>query len=646
MLAYILKLDRLYKSAFIGVLDTVLVLFSLWLAFSLRLGEFYFPPDTQWLLFAALPIIAIPIYIRLGLYRAVIRYIGYQAMITVAYANAVVALVWSLLPFYLPHFVDINLFSPRSLPFIFWMVLCISVGGSRQLARWFIADLFRAPQEKSVLIYGAGEAGVQLAGSLRHSHAIRLLGFIDDDSNLHGNQISGLKVFGGLDAVSSVKKQVSNLEVLLALPSAGREARLHIIDGLEKVEVAVRSVPSLDDLALGRAGLSELHDIDMSDLLGRKEVAPDPSLLERCIFGRNVMVSGAGGTIGSELCRQILNQKPERLILFEHSEFQLFSVEKEIRRRVEEFNIDVEIVGILGTVLDRGLVGKLIENYSINTIYHAAAYKHVPIVEHNVLAGVRNNVVGTYNLAIEAARKGVENFVLVSTDKAVRPTNTMGASKRLSEMVLQGLQLSAENKKTCFSMVRFGNVLGSSGSVIPLFKEQIRHGGPVTVTDREITRFFMTIPEAALLVIQAGSMGEGGDLFVLDMGEPVKISHLAERMIRLSGHQVWKSGEDGGIAIKYTGLRHGEKLYEELLIGDNVSGTTHPLIMVAQEEGPACADIIQFMSELDGYLKQQDVVSIRSFLLQYVNGFNPQCDLQDTLWLRMSQSGMEEEDRK
>ncbi|MEH6814754.1 MAG: nucleoside-diphosphate sugar epimerase/dehydratase, partial [Motiliproteus sp.] len=423
----------------------------------------------------------------------------------------------------------------------------------------------------------------------------------------------------------------------------GREERLRIIDGLEKVEVAVRSVPSLDDIALGKADLADLYGVDMSDLLGRQEVSPDPALLARCVKTKSVMVTGAGGTIGSELCRQLLKLQPRQLILFEHSEFQLFSIEEEVQRRIKQFELEIDIVSVLGTVLDRGLVGNVLGTYNVDTVYHAAAYKHVPIVEHNVLAGVRNNVVGTYNLAIEAAIKGVTNFVLVSTDKAVRPTNTMGASKRLSEMVLQGLQNSTLNRSTCFSMVRFGNVLGSSGSVIPLFQQQISQGGPVTVTHPDITRYFMTIPEAALLVIQAGSMGKGGDLFVLDMGEPVKIAELARRMIRLAGYQVCEEGGNEGVRIEFTGLRHGEKLYEELLIGDNVQGTDHPLIMVADEEGPECDDISEFMEQLDGFLKQQNVVSIREFLLRYVSGYQPQCDIQDTLWLKMSQKGTDKE---
>ncbi len=642
MLSRILGLDRLYKASLVALMDIGLVLLSLWLAFSLRLGEWYQPVGSQWLLFGVAPLIAIPVFIRLGLYRAVIRYIGHRAMLTIAYANGVTALVWSLFPFYLPQFIGIEVFSPRSLPFIFWMVLCITIGGSRQVARWFIADLFRTATRKQVLIYGAGEAGVQLASSLGHSNEVRLLGFIDDNPKLRGHQVAGLQVFGDWTAISALKEEGSTLEVLLAMPSASRADRRRILDGLEQVEVAVRTMPSLDAIALGRADLTELYEIDMTDLLGRKEVPPHPDLLHRCVAARTVMVTGAGGTIGSELCRQILTLAPQRLILLEHSEFQLFSIVEELRKRVEQFNLSVEVVPILGTVLDRGLVANLLQVYGISTVYHAAAYKHVPIVEHNILAGVRNNVIGTFNLAIESLDKGVEHFVLVSTDKAVRPTNTMGASKRMAEMVLQGLQRNPRNRQTCFSMVRFGNVLGSSGSVIPLFKDQIAQGGPVTVTHPDITRYFMTIPEAASLVIQAGSMGQGGDLFVLDMGEPVKIADLARRMIRLSGHQVSQSpANDSGIAIRYSGLRHGEKLYEELLIGDNVRGTEHPLIMVADEQGPEGEDIRQLVARLDSHLKRQEVMAVRQFLLEQITGYRPQCELEDTLWLETQRRSRE-----
>ncbi len=628
LIRYMMGLQRGHKAILVGLADSLLVIFSLWLAFSLRLGELYQPAGNQWLLFVVAPMIALPIFVRLGLYRAVIRYIGQRAMLTIGYANAGAALLWSLVPFYLPNFIDLSLFSPRSLPFIYWMVLCITIGGSRQSVRWFVAGILQRGSDKNVLIYGAGEAGVQLALSLEHSQEMVLLGFIDDDPGLKGQQIAGLPVVGGIESIEAVKARHDTLEVLLALPSATRSDRQAILKRLELVEVAVRTMPSLDDIALGRAKLTELDEIDTLDLLGRDFVEPQHDLMSRCISGKTVLVTGAGGSIGSELCRQIVQHKPERLILLDHGEYPLYSIEADLRLRCASLNTDVELIPLLGSVNDEGLLKRLFSQWEINTVYHAAAYKHVPIVEHNLIVGVNNNVLGTYHLATQAMQAGVARFVLISTDKAVRPTNSMGASKRLAEMVLQGLQLAPENRRTCFSMVRFGNVLGSSGSVIPLFQTQIAAGGPVTVTHPEITRYFMTIPEAASLVIQAGALGEGGELFVLDMGDPVKIDELARRMVRLSGH---RPGVDG-IDVVYTGLRHGEKLYEELLIGDNVSGTTHPRILVAREEGPDYAQLNTLIAELINALTSLDAQRVRECLLRNVTGFEAQCGNEDLLW--------------
>jgi len=630
MLKQLLSLHRNQKAAVIALVDTLLVLFSLWLAFSLRLGEWYQPQGKQWLLFAVVPLIAIPLYIRLGLYRAVIRYIGHRAMITIGYANALLVLLWSLLPFYLSNYFHWELFSPRSLPLIFWMVLCIFIGGSRQMARWFIADAFRERKGNHVLIYGAGEAGAQLALSLGQSNHFHLLGFIDDDEALKGQQIAGLPVLGGLTLIEELRRDYESLEVLLALPSATQADRRRILQALEQVEVAVRSMPSLDKVALGQADLTELNEIDLTDLLGREPVQADPELLQQSVSGRQVLVTGAGGSIGSELCRQLLQLAPKRLVLLDHSEFSLYQIEAELRQRIELFELSTELIAVLGSVLDRPRMQRLIGGYGIQTLYHAAAYKHVPIVEQNVIPGVQNNVQGTWVVAQLAMQLGVERFVLISTDKAVRPTNIMGASKRLAEMVLQGIQRHPQNVSTQFIMVRFGNVLGSSGSVIPLFQRQIDQGGPVTVTDPDMTRYFMTIPEAASLVIQAGSLGGGGELFVLDMGAPVRIADLAERMIRLSGYRV-AGGRRSGVEIRYTGLRPGEKLYEELLIGDNVTETQHPRIMMAHEEGPDSAEMEALMASLNALIEQQAVDAIRALMQQYVSGFAPQCGNEDLL---------------
>ena len=551
-------------------------------------------------------------------------------MSTIAYANALVAIAWSMLPFYLSNFFHLDLFSPRSLPFIFWMVLCILIGGSRQVARWFIAGTFREKRGHHVLIYGAGQAGYQLAMSLAQSSNLQLLGFVDDNPALKGDQIAGLTVLGDASVIEELRRDYSSLEVLLAIPSLTTEDRRRILTGLEQVEVAVRSMPSVDQIALGKADITELNEVDLDDLLGRPPVKPDAELLHRSVSERCLLVTGAGGSIGSELCRQLVRQRPCRLVLLEQNEFSLYQLEAELRHLIEHYQLGVELVPLLGSVLDRSRVSEIIAQMRVEVLFHAAAYKHVPIVEHNVIPGIRNNVMGTLTVAQAAMAGGVERFVLVSTDKAVRPTNIMGASKRLAEMVLQGLQRDPNNHRTKFVMVRFGNVLGSSGSVIPLFKRQIAHGGPVTVTDPEITRYFMTIPEAAALVIQAGAMGEGGELYVLDMGEPVKIADLASRMIRLSGHRVGTARHDG-IEIRYTGLRPGEKLYEELLIGDNVAVSPHPRIWVAQEEGPDSIDMAAMVAQLSELLEQQDVTAIRGLLLEQVSGFVPQCESQDLL---------------
>lgn len=630
MIASLLSLHRYQKAVVVALMDTLLVMLALWIAFSLRLGEFYLPIGKQWWLFFCAPLVAVPVFIRLGLYRAVIRYIGHRAMSTIAYANALVAIAWSMLPFYLSNFFNWDLFSPRSLPFIFWMVLCILIGGSRQMFRWFVAGAFRRKGDHYALIYGAGEAGYKLASSLMQSSNVRMLGFIDDNPALTGQQIADLPVLGGADKIESLSEEYDSLEVLLAMPALTAADRRRILHRLEQVDVIVRSIPSLDQIVLGKADLTSLNEVQLEDLLGRAPIEPDPELLEQSVKGRVVLVSGAGGSIGSELCRQLLLQQPARLLLLEQNEFGLYQIEAELEQLNKHYCLAVELIPVLGSVIDASRMLRVLADFDVEVVFHAAAYKHVPIVEQNVIPGVRNNVLGTWELASAAMNAGVSRFVLVSTDKAVRPTNIMGASKRLAEMVLQGLQQHPSNQGTCFVMVRFGNVIGSSGSVIPLFRKQIEQGGPVTVTDQRITRYFMTIPEAASLVIQAGAMGQGGELYVLDMGEPVKIDDLARRMIRLSGYRVQPEGELG-IEIRYTGLRPGEKLFEELLIGDDVSVSGHERIWVANEAGPDASELDELVGQVQELVSRQDVTALRQLMLDQVSGFKPQCDNQDLL---------------
>ncbi|MGH8435483.1 MAG: polysaccharide biosynthesis protein, partial [Pseudomonas sp.] len=492
-----------------------------------------------------------------------------------------------------------------------------------------------------VAIYGAGAAGNQLVAALRMGRAMRPVAFIDDDDGIANRVIAGLRVYKPKH-IRQMIEETGVQEILLAIPSSTRGRRREVLEFLEPFPLHVRSVPGFMDLASGRVKVDDIQEVDIADLLGRDAVPPHQELFERCIRDQVVMVTGAGGSIGSELCRQILGRGPTTLLLFEHSEFNLYSIHSELAQRIERESLPLRLVPILGSIRNPERLVDVMRTWGVSTVYHAAAYKHVPMVEHNIAEGVLNNVMGSLFTAQAAVKAGVENFVLISTDKAVRPTNVMGSTKRLAEMVLQALSRESapvlfgdtdavhQVNKTRFTMVRFGNVLGSSGSVIPRFYEQIRCGGPVTVTHPHITRYFMTIPEAAQLVIQAGSMGQGGDVFVLDMGEPVKILELAEKMIHLSGLSVRsEKSPHGDIAIEFTGLRPGEKLYEELLIGDNVSPTDHPMIMRANEEHLPWEVFKAVLAELLKAVEQDDYTKVRQLLRETVNGYAPEGEIVD-----------------
>jgi len=611
--------------------DFLAIVFSLWLAFSLRYGEIYQPPQQQLWIFLLAPITAIPVFIRFGLYRAIVRYLGMQAIWTVVKSTSFYALLFAVIVLLsgVEHV-------PRTVYGINAIILMLFVGGTRLGARWWFANSvtgftpFNQAVRRNippVIIYGAGSSGVQMAAALKMSRQLRPVAFIDDSPNLHRQQINGLNVYS-FSQLSHLIEKFGVSELLLAMPSISRGQRHTIIRLLEPYPVHVQTLPSLVDLAEGKITVSDIQEVDIADLLGREPVAPDQDLLHANITGKSVMVTGAGGSIGSELCRQIIKLQPITLVLYELNEFVLYSINNEL----ESLGVDVQIVAILGNVLNQSRIESVCNRFDIDTIYHAAAYKHVPMVERNTSEGIRNNVFGTLNCARAAINSKVETFVLISTDKAVRPTNTMGASKRFAELVLQGLaEEQSHYKNTRFTMVRFGNVLGSSGSVVPLFRQQISTGGPVTVTDARIIRYFMTIPEAAELVIQAGAMGQGGDVFVLDMGEPVRIVDLAKRMIHLSGFsQKSESQADGDIEITYTGLRPGEKLYEELLIGDNVSTTKHQKIMRAQEKVIPWSELGNILQQLE-QANDSDCQLVRNILTQYVDGFVPQCEIED--WL-------------
>jgi len=637
-LAYwFLGLTRHIKASILISMDIVFAIIALWLAFSLRLGEFYIPSERIWVLFCITPSIATPIFLKFGLYRAIIRYIGGRALWAIFQAVTIYALIFTVVVFLIGS--DVGLV-PRTVPFINWLVLLLLVGGSRFIARWALSDTYaklggKVSQErcaKPVVIYGAGHAGVQLASALSFGQDFNPVAFIDDDKTLQKQKVNGLRIYP-MSSLTYLIERHGISEVLLAIPSATRARRSDIIRLLEPYSVHVRTIPGMTDIAQGKVKFDELQEVDISDLLGRDTVAPDKALFDTNIAEKVVMVTGAGGSIGSELCRQIIQLKPEKLILFELNEFVLYSVDKELNHALVQSKgkLNFEIIPILGSITDEIRLHKVCSTFNVQTIYHAAAYKHVPLVEQNPCEAIKNNVFGTLSLAQAAMSTNVETFVLISTDKAVRPTNTMGATKRFAELILQGLSLE-KNHNTRFTMVRFGNVLGSSGSVIPLFREQIARGGPVTVTDSRIIRYFMTIPEAAQLVIQAGAMGLGGDVFVLDMGEPVRIVDLAKRMIKLSGLEVLDENTPyGDIEISYTGLRPGEKLFEELLIGGNVSDTAHRRIMRAEEEVIPWVDLRDNIDKLSSMIENDDFEGIRAILKGCVSGFVPQCEVRDLL---------------
>ena len=630
----LLKLPRTAKRLILAASDCLFVTLALWLSFSLRLGVFFVPEGIYsgfQYLFLVAPALAILIFPFFGLYRVIIRYIGIFALWG----------IFKAITFYSLAFGVVVLLSglsgvPRSVILINWLVTIILVGGIRVVGRWWLTGNFKlaasSKQKVRVAIYGAGGAGIQIATALKSSPRFRPVAFIDDSSSLQGNFIEGLPVHSW-KRLGALIDDLGITEVLLAMPSVARSRRSEIISMLEPYPVHVSTLPGLDDIASGAVKVDDIREVDISDLLGRDAVQPDLELLHANIRDKVVLVSGAGGSIGSELCRQIIRIGARKLILYERGEHDLYTIENELLDLVERQGggqqAEEVIIPILASIMSQDRLESVCRAFGVDTIYHAAAYKHVPMVERNPTEAIRNNVIGTYRAAMAAIASGVETFVLISTDKAVRPTSTMGASKRFAEMILQGLAARG-SAKTRFTMVRFGNVLGSSGSVVPLFREQIQKGGPVTVTDPRIIRYFMTIPEAAQLVIQAGAMGQGGDVFVLDMGEPVKILDMARRMIHLSGFDVRdESTPEGEIEIVFTGLRPGEKLYEELLIGDNVAPTKHPLIMSANEDSLPWEVLDDYIEKFSRTIREHDVDGSRALLVEAVREFNPQCDVAD-----------------
>lgn len=641
----ILALPRYVKRVIVLTLDVSLCMLTVWLAYYLRLeewvhlnGEGFFQP--QWAVLASVAL-AIPLFVTHGFYRVIFRYSALAAIGSVMRAFGLYALFYAVVVTVvgLPGV-------PRSIGIIQPLLLLLAVGASRALARFWLGglyeDVLRRMNLPKALIYGAGTSGRQLASAMANGQETRVAGFLDDDDRLHGHVLNGLPVFSPADLAGLVDT-MGICTVLLAMPTLSRRRRNEILDSIRKAHtyVAVRTLPSVNDLAEGRVTISDLRELDVDDLLGREPVSPNHILLAKNITGKVVLVTGAGGSIGSELCRQIIKLKPARLLLVEISEFALYAIHSELESLQSAGGRDQPhlILPLLASVQDQERMCEIMDAWRPDTIYHAAAYKHVPMVEHNLAEGVKNNVFGTLTTAQAAIEKGVSDFVLISTDKAVRPTNVMGASKRLAEMCLQALsqQLTTGTKsgakKTTLSMVRFGNVLDSSGSVIPKFRKQIRDGGPITLTHPEITRFFMTIPEAAQLVIQAGAMSKGGDVFVLDMGEPIRIIDLARRMVELSGLMVRdEQNPDSDIEISITGLRPGEKLYEELLIGADPQSTLHPRIQRAQDPFVPWSQLEADLNTLRIVLGHNNIDVILALLRKLVAGYQPTNEIVDWVY--------------
>ena len=620
----ILALPRLAKRSIVMVVDASLCVLTVWLSFYLRLGEFVALSGSP--LWAAIGsvIIALPIFAIFGLYRAIFRYsrshmLMIEAKAVMVYGLICIAVVTAI---GIPGV-------PRTIGLIQPALLLAAVGASRALASFWLGGVSQTLLDKAalpkVLIYGAGAAGRQLAGAIGNSREMRVVGFLDDDNRLHGRLLNGVPVYPPTD-LSTLCRSLDVGIVLLAIPSINRARRNEILAQMAEVHVSVRTLPSVTDLAQGKVSISDLRELDIDDLLGREPVVPDHALLNQKIIDKVVLVTGAGGSIGGELCRQILKLKPATLLLVEQSEFSLYQIDQELRAALTDTHI--KLVPLLASVRDAERMREIIATWKPETVYHAAAYKHVPLVEHNPVEGIRNNVLGTLTAAKVVAEQGVSDFVLISTDKAVRPTNIMGASKRLAEMIVQALADISPGTK--FSIVRFGNVLGSSGSVVPKFRRQIRDGGPITLTHPEITRYFMSIPEAAQLVIQAGAMAKGGDVFVLDMGQPVKIMDFAKRMIELSGLTVKDiSNPEGDIEIEIIGLRPGEKLFEELLIGDNPAPTSHPRIKKAHEGYSPWSVLKEKLEALETAMDANDIRSARSMLEQLISNYSPNAEIVD-----------------
>jgi FlaA1/EpsC-like NDP-sugar epimerase len=619
------------KFSVIVSLDALTLFISAWFALYVRLGNAGAPLQKYGAVCLIVPLVGVMVLAGFGAYRSVIRYFCADDVWVIAKAVSFSVLIWATICLVL------QLSLPRSLILMQWLLAMPLMLGSRFAMRFFLRELSpfgysaKRKNARNIIIYGAGSVGVQLVHALANDAKMRAIAFVDDNAKLHGRSLNGLRVYS-FDSLEGLIKEREVDDVLLAMSAISPQHKKVLLEKLSLLPVRVRVLPSFAELTDGRITPDDIRDIDITDLLGRTVVPPNAALLGANIENKVVMVTGAGGSIGSELCRQIFRQGPAVVVLFDLSEYNLYSIERElIASKIGKYD-SVRIIPILGSVQSRDHLEQVIRCYSVDTVYHAAGYKHVPMVEHNMVSGLRNNIFGTLNAAQASLNSGVEHFVLVSTDKAVRPTNVMGASKRFAEMILQGLADRDLSSSTHFTIVRFGNVLGSSGSVVPLFKEQIEKGGPVTITDPEITRYFMTIPEAASLVLQAGFMGQSGDVFVLDMGSPIRILDLALKMIKLAGASPYNADDGSGdIEVVFTGLRPGEKLFEELLVGDGVTSTDHPMIMSASERHLSWAEVEDALWQMEVLLRSGDAARLRELLKRFVTDYQPQGDLVDLL---------------
>jgi len=629
MQLHTIPLSRSLKKMLMMAADVLMMCMALAFSFVLLSADLLGQNQRFYFFFSLAIALSILFFVRIGLYRIVLLYMGLQAgflmLQAVTFATCLLAATY--------FFTQSAEATDYSVLPIFWMISLLLIGGSRFVVKVLLRSLIQNFRPKEpVIIYGAGSSGMQLVVSLQNGDQYLPVAFVDDGQSMIGSTVHGIRVYSP-NSLYELIETYSVRQILLAIPSATHAERKEILNRLEHLPIHVRTVPDLFDMVSGKVGVDEIRDIDIEDLLGRDIVPPNPELLGACITGQSVMVTGAGGSIGSELCRQIINISPARVVLLDSFEFGLYAIEEELRESLGaiEGGNQIKIVALLGSVCNQTQMENAIKSFDVDTVYHVAAYKQVPMVEKNIVEGAQNNIFGTLTSAQAAELYGVKNFVLISTDKAVRPTNFMGATKRFAEQVLQAM--AQRGSATRFSMVRFGNVLGSSGSVVPLFRRQISNGGPVTVTHPEVTRYFMTVQEAAQLVIQAGSMATGGDVFVLDMNEPIRIVDLAKKMVHLMGYDVKdENAYRGDIAVEYTGLRPGEKLYEELLIGESVTGTEHPKIMRAEEDTLAWNALQVLLRRLEAACKGMHLAEIKSVLLEAVDGFEPKEEMNDPRW--------------